>query len=90
MKLNLGLCVAGTVWMESTFGRLQAGTSRYAALALTDHAVLNALVLTPGGSCCALQAIHYASQSQLGSYRDPVIAKTITEHNAYVHSPFRK
>lgn len=83
--------------MESTFGRLQAGTSRCAALALPCQSCRNhrvehscVAVLTSDGSCCMLQAIHYASQSQLGSYRDPVIAKTITEHNTYVHSPFKK
>jgi hypothetical protein len=37
-----------------------------------------------------VQAIHYASSSSEGSYRDPVIAQLIKEHNTYVHSPFRK
>jgi hypothetical protein len=37
-----------------------------------------------------VQAIHYASRSAEGSYRDLVIAALIREHNTYVHSPFRK
>uniref|UniRef100_A0A383W7Z6 Glycoside hydrolase family 5 domain-containing protein n=1 Tax=Tetradesmus obliquus TaxID=3088 RepID=A0A383W7Z6_TETOB len=37
-----------------------------------------------------VQAIHYASSSSEGSYRDPIIAATITQHNKYVHSPYRR
>lgn len=33
-----------------------------------------------------VQAIHYASRSARGSYRDDVVAQIIKQHNAYVHS----
>jgi hypothetical protein len=37
-----------------------------------------------------VQAIHYASRSGRGSYRDPVIAALIKEHNTYVHAAWRR
>lgn len=33
-----------------------------------------------------LQAIHYASSSSAGSYKDEVVASIIKKHNQYVHS----
>jgi hypothetical protein len=37
-----------------------------------------------------VQAIRYASYSSEGSYRDPVIAATVTQHNKHVHAPYRR
>jgi hypothetical protein len=37
-----------------------------------------------------VQAIHYASRSSLGSYRDEHIGTMIKQHNTYVHTAFRR
>lgn len=47
------------------------------------------MVVTTAGMTAVyvyLQAIHYASRSDVGSYRDAVVASIITKHNELVHS----